>query len=178
MDKIDITSEQLRALLHYNKKTGVFTWRVDVSDSIKKGTLAGCLVAEGYVRIRVAGRLYYAHRLAVCYVTGLIPSGHVDHINHNRSDNRWKNIRDVTRSINLQNRRGPASHNTSGFLGVSPSGRINFPWVAQLRIDKKHIHIGRFKTPELAHAAYLYAKKVHHDCLQQDPREQTLLPTP
>lgn len=37
-------------------------------------------------------------------MTGDWPTQEVDHINRNKTDNRWYNLRDVPRSVNQKNR--------------------------------------------------------------------------
>jgi hypothetical protein len=73
-------------------------------------------------------------------------------------------LRIATPSINSQNQRNPRSDNTSGFLGVSlhrPSGR----WRAKLQANGRFHHCGLFDTPELAHTAYIEAKRrLHPGC--------------
>jgi hypothetical protein len=50
-------------------------------------------------------------------MTGRRPFGVIDHINHNRADNRWVNLRDISAEENAQNRL-VHSNNTSGACGV------------------------------------------------------------
>lgn len=58
-----------------------------------------------------------AHRAAWAIYYGRWPDGHIDHINGDRSDNRIRNLRDVSR---LENQRNVALNrrNKSGYLGV------------------------------------------------------------
>lgn len=84
----------------------------------------------------------------------------VDHANHNSIDNRRNNIRACTRQQNQMNR-GKASHNTSGFKGVTKHKQCG-KWAAQMNLKGKHIHLGLFDTAEEAHAAYCKAADEHH----------------
>lgn len=83
----------------------------------------------------------------------------VDHINGNTLDNRKKNLR-ITDDINRGNGKSKkkAKNNTSGFKGVSlgNGSKLN-PWRAKLHTGGKHIHLGLYPTPELAHEAYCKA---------------------
>ena len=68
----------------------------------------------------------------------------VDHINHNRKDNRIKNLRDVTRKQNQMNKKlNP--RNTTGHNGVSWYKNYK-KWVAYIRIDSVRHHLGYFEN--------------------------------
>lgn len=92
------------------------------------------------------------------FVLGLVQGDglEVDHIEPSATlDNRRSNLRLATREQNMQNARRVGS---SGYRGVTRSyGR----WQAQIQINKKHTHLGRFDTPQEAHAAYCKAAKEH-----------------
>lgn len=73
----------------------------------------------------------------------------VDHINHNRLDNRKENLRLCTRTENNQNKTGT---NRLGYKGVTLTR--NYYYNAALRNNKRKVHIGNFATKELAALAY------------------------
>jgi hypothetical protein len=60
---------------------------------------------EGYVYVYVDGKQYFAHRIIWKLETGREPEGVIDHINGETSDNRIENLRDVTHTENMRNRR-------------------------------------------------------------------------
>lgn len=164
MAKTDLTAQRLRELLNYDPDTGVFTWVGRPSHFIKPNSRAGTLNrSEGYWMVKVDTYSYGAHRLAWLYITGEWPPHEVDHINGERADNRWTNLRSATKSQNQQNTRKPRVHGTSGFLGVSRR-RHNppLPWLAQIRINGQGYNLGQYATPEEAHSAYLEAKRKMH----------------
>ncbi|MDA6380520.1 HNH endonuclease signature motif containing protein [Escherichia coli] len=68
--------------------------------------------------IMINGKAYPAHRLAWLIVYGTMPDGFIDHINRVRTDNRISNLRLVTHSENMQNRK-IQKNNKSGYRGVS-----------------------------------------------------------
>ena len=88
-------------------------------------------------------------------MTGEWPKGHVDHINGDKLDNRLENLRDVPPATNFRNR-GANRNNTTGFKGVTYDKRRK-KFLAQLKVDRRHVYVGRFDTAEEAHAAYLAA---------------------
>lgn len=155
-----ITVERVRELLIYDSETGVFRWKV-ASTRVKIGDVAGS-DGDGYRVIRIDQRNYKAHRLAWLYVHGEWPAKDIDHINGVRSDNRIANLRDVSRSVNIQNLRRARSDNSSGLLGVS---RNRGRWRAVINLEGKRHHLGYFASADLAHEVYLEAKlKIHEGC--------------
>lgn len=72
----------------------------------------------------------------------------VDHINNIKTDNRLCNLQLVTNRENCTKDR----KNRSGFLGVTKNGS---GFMARIIENKKYVHLGTFKTPELAHEEYL-----------------------
>lgn len=158
-----LSQKSLKKVLTYHPNTGVFIWlprMVPTWDGVWSGRQAGLSSSNGryrYTRIKISKKLYMAHRLAWLYVYGCFPPKNleIDHINGDRYDNRIKNLRLGTRSQNMTNR---SSFNSNGFKGVKKRtyGRkkIKILWEAQIRHHNKLHHLGCFKTPEEAHAAY------------------------
>jgi hypothetical protein len=152
-----LTAERLRELLHYDPETGVFTWVARPrSGPSRVGQRAGGAERDGYVRLKVDGGRYSAHRLAWLYVTGAWPVAEVDHINGVRGDNRFSNLREATIWQNKANQKRH-SDNAAGFKGVVWSA---YGWKAQIARGGRQIYLGLFKTPEEAHAAYIGAAQV------------------
>lgn len=160
----ELTAGRLRELFDYSPDTGIFTRRTTVgnSPSQKTGYVAGSTNAAGYVIIFIDGRGYKAHRLAWLYIEGTWPKNHIDHLNSVKNDNRIDNLRDATRSENLQNQRFAHANNCSGFIGVHWH-QASWSWQAQIRANGRRHHLGVFLTPELASEAYLKAKRELHE---------------
>jgi hypothetical protein len=95
-------------------------------------------------------------------MTGELPSGHIDHINGVRTDNRWVNLRDVTRLVNQQNMRRARKDSRSGLQGVQQT-KPGGSWRARIRLNGSVHHIGCFPTPEMAHEAYVATKRKFHE---------------
>jgi hypothetical protein len=151
-----IDRSRLLEVLDYDPNTGIFRWKVKVSNFVKVGGQAGMVRRDGYRAISFGERLYTAHRLAWFYVHGFWPVDQLDHVNRERDDNRIANLREATRGQNMQNR-VMSPDNLSGFKCVqkSKSGR----WTARIVIAGKRKRLGWFDTPEQAHAAYVDAAK-------------------
>jgi hypothetical protein len=149
-----LTQEELKKHLTYCPKTGLFTW-------IKTGKPASQNPNKsGYLRVRVAGRLYYAHRLAWLYMTGEWPDGDIDHINERKNDNRMLNLRACSRSENKQNVSLTKS-NTSGTKGVGWAAREQ-KWRARIQHNGKDVHLGYFSTKKDAISAIREARLLLH----------------
>lgn len=159
-----LTAARLRELLRYDPDTGAFI-RLSARASSHIGKQAGCVNKSlGYVIISVEGATYYGHRLAFLWMTGEWPHGQADHINGERADNRWCNLRDVSKTANVQNVHKARRHNASGFLGVRKARRGS-RWDSMITVNKRLTYIGSFASPEEAHAAYLEAKRrLHAGC--------------
>jgi hypothetical protein len=153
-----ITQEQLKEFLEYDKETGVFIRKIDWYKS-KKGDIAGTDDGRGYKKIWILGKKYLLHRLAWLYVYGKFPDNDIDHINGNPSDNRIENLRDVSKSCNLQNQSRMHKNNKSGMLGVvAHYGKYR----AQLTIKGITLKSKRFESKEEAHAEYIKMKRFYH----------------
>ena len=151
-----ITAERLRELLHYDPTTGIFT-NVSPRKKIVVGSIAGGLDhGSGYWMIGLDRRRYYAHRLAWLYMTGEWPEQMIDHLDGNRANNVFVNLRDAERAINQQNVRRPLPNTASGLLGAFKKRN---KWTSNVRAFGQVIRLGSFDTAEEAHAAYLQAKR-------------------
>ena len=156
-----ITAEEARAYLNYDAETGLFTRKISISPRWLAGMALGSNDMYGYKTVRINKRSYKLHRLAWLYTYGVWPSGDIDHINGNRSDNRIANLRDVSRQVNLQNQRSSHRNKSTGIMGVYPDRRGN-RFTATISVDNKTLYLGAFGTAAEAQAAYLAAKRKHH----------------
>jgi hypothetical protein len=155
-DKIPMrlpTIDVIKEFLSYDVETGEFYRAKTTSFNAQKGMKAGYPDARGYVRICIKNKKYLAHRLAWVYMTGEDPGNlEVDHINRNKSDNRFENLRlvsDCANSINC----GMRNNNTSGFRGVYWDKQMK-KWASQIRHKGRKISLGYHKNIEDARDAY------------------------
>ena len=172
MDSLNntISADELRRLIDYDPATGLFYWRARYPEpntgwnTRYSGKMAGSLsrpkqTAGAYWKVRIHSRDYKAHRLAWLYMTGEWPANDVDHIDGSRKNNQFANLRLATRQENLRNSR-LSRRNQVGLKGVckcTTTGRYR----AEIYVNGKNLHLGRFDTPELAHAAYVDAARIH-----------------
>lgn len=156
----NLTADDARRLLEYDPGTGTLRWKLRVSQGVRAGDIAGTIDDSGYRTVRIKRRGYRAHRLAFLIVTGHWPANEIDHIDRDRDNNRWSNLRECSHAENMQNH-GPHRNNTSGVRGVHWYARLG-KWAAQINIDGKRCHIGYFDNLNDAGAAYLRTKNHAH----------------
>lgn len=161
-----LTHERLREVLRYDPETGIFTWRINIYCGngraiVMAGDVAGHKSVRRhttYIVIGIDGCRYMAHDLAVFHVEGDMPRL-VDHEDRDGVNNRWENLRRATKSQNGANQ-CLSPRNKFGLKGVMRD-KHGKKWVAQIQVDGKSKHLGTFKTPEEAHAAYVAAAERH-----------------
>jgi hypothetical protein len=165
--------ETLKRVLRYNPRTGNFHWKIRThghGGAINPGDVAGSN-KEGYIQIIYTDEtgkrhVWRAHRLAWWFMTGrkLAKGKDIAHGDGKRSNNRWMNLTEKTRTKNMQNLNdGLRSNNVSGHRGVSlrthRSG--NTCWHARIKVNKQVILLGDYEDKEDAIAARERAEREH-----------------
>lgn len=139
-----VTQTRLKELLEYNSETGDFFWKVSRGGKTI-GEKAGTLHNKGYIRLRLDMVYYYAHQLARLYVHGEFPT-EIDHIDRNRANNIFNNLRITTRSQNRANSTNSIrNYNLPRGIEFGPGGKTYRPYI---RVNKKLIHLGSFYSLE------------------------------
>ena len=148
-------------LLAYDPTTGKLFWKPRPASSFPSlrganawnATYAGkeAFTAphnQGYRTGTLMKQVYLAHRVIWALMTGEWPTDEIDHINHDRSDNRWENLRQVTRHVNKKNV-SKQRNNTSGVPGVVWD-KSEGKWQARIQ-ENRVLHIlGRYDSIEEA----------------------------
>jgi len=132
--------------------------QMDVEDALRYVGVPLYVNANGYLRgrgVRGKGR-DYVHR----EIVGAADAQLVDHINGDRLDNRRENLRIVTAGQNCMNS-GLRSNNSSGTRGVHFC-KTRLRWVAQIKVGKKSLLLGRFQTQDEAVAARRAGERQHY----------------
>lgn len=171
-DKIP-TPDDLRKLLRYDPETGRMYWMPRPKEWFEpQGAAAAwntrwagreaftAVNGNGYRHGAVLGKPLSAQRVAWAIVTGTWPTGQIDHINGNPTDNRFSNLRDVSQSLNSKNRRIVAPPR-SGVVGVYTQPRAK-KWVAMIGSEGRLIYLGQFATKDAAMAARRAAEIEHN----------------
>ncbi len=147
-----ITQKRIKELFVY--KNGELV-RNKPMKGYKVGTVIGTTKPKGYVVAVVDGKMYRVHHLVWIYHKGYSVT-ELDHINRIRNDNRIENLRPCTHSQNLGNS-GPKVGEYKGITFCKQTSK----WRAQISINYKGVHLGRFNTPQEAARAYNVAAKEH-----------------
>jgi len=106
----------------------------------------------------------YMHRYIV-----MAPDGwEVDHVNLDKLDNRWDNLRIVKPTWNRANK-APQVNNTTGFKGVT-FDKARGCYLAHIQHRYKQFNLGRFDTAIEAALAYnAKARELHGDSAWLNP---------
>lgn len=141
----------------YDRAIGHFFWRVAPKFGIRVGDRAGYFDGR-YWRLRWKRRNYKASRVAWLMVTGDWPKAQIDHINRNRLDDSFMNLREATNSENCCNR----NVRIDNAVGISGIYVRNGRFVVSITKDGKKIFTRRFLTLDDAAKARVAAVQEHH----------------
>lgn len=151
---MEITQDYLAECFTYDPTTGVLTWKkrplshfknapgMRVFNSRFAGMAAGSRNRLGYTIVRVGGKGCGAHRLIWLLQTRAWPPEDIDHVDGDKSNNRFANLRAVSHAKNMKNTT-LCARNTSGTVGVSwykPPKK----WRAQIQVSGRSKHLGYF----------------------------------
>jgi len=154
------TQAMVRKYFVYNPYTGKLYWKLRANKASiignPAGTVTGMLPNAGYVTVGFFGKQYLVHRLIWLYIHGKWPEKQIDHINHDRTDNRIHNLRTVSHYTNMKNK-SLYSTNRSGYSGVEPHGEN---WKARIGVKGTKVLLGVFSTYKEAVAARQAGEKL------------------
>ena len=122
-----ILGSPLLDCLSYDPETGVVTYTKRRSNCLP-GRVVKPRKGGRYAVINCGRNCYYLHRVIWALQTGEEPPEFIDHINGDKTDNRWCNLRAATRGSNRHNQ------NHRGYYYDT----TNKKWVVQLKVDGVH----------------------------------------
>jgi hypothetical protein len=156
----------LNECLICDAEAGTLTWRERPRRHFKNnagwvnfnrnaGQLATHIQSSGYVTLKIYGVNYLAHRVIWKMVTGKEPPKLVDHIDRDKTNNRWVNLREASAAENKRNQHLYAS-NSSGYSGIYP---VRSSWLVRISVNKRRHNLGTYPTLAEAIAVRLAAEK-------------------
>lgn len=126
----DLTYDELARVLKYEPETGRLFWLPRPREMFPNAHLCrlwndkwagkqalNYVDAYGYFRGSIFGMSCLAHRVCWALGSGAWPIDQIDHIDGDRQNNRFTNLREVDQSLSSMNC-AMRSDNTSGFTGV------------------------------------------------------------
>lgn len=127
--------ETISKYISYNEVTGELSYKTS-------GRVCTCKL-NGYIRVTIKKKQYYAHRIAWTLVHGECDKDvMIDHKNGNRADNRIENLRIATNAQNCANKL------SKGFT------KHRDKWLAKTKYQGKYVYIGVYECPVIAHMAH------------------------
>jgi len=153
----------LCSLLDYNPLSGELTWKprgiANWDARFANKTAFTANDGLGYKCGTLLGENYKAHQIIWAMIHGTYPE-EIDHIDHDRSNNRLDNLREATSQTNRKNQTKRLD-NTSGHTGVVRS-KNKKKWIAQIHDGSKVVYLGTFETLEAAIDARKAAEKLYN----------------
>ena len=136
--------DEVKRRLRYEPQTGLIFWR---DGNLRAGKQAFTYKNKrGYFsstfRHSSGTTSLSAHRVAWALHFSQWPTGQIDHINGDRSDNRIENLRDVINAENAKNM-SLSKSNSSGVCGVYRHSQTK-KWTAQINVNGRAIGLGCF----------------------------------
>lgn len=150
--------ELIKSMFTYDTETGQIFWS-DFQTSAFRGKPAGTIDAHGYIVLTLKRKKFKAHRIAWLLVYGKWPNGEIDHIDGNKLNNKIENLREASSQLNKWNHVKAQENSGTGFRGVC---KHRDKFMADIKVNGKKVYLGLFDTPEMAHQAYIEAKKIYH----------------
>jgi hypothetical protein len=161
----DLSAEEVRAVLHYEPRTGILYWKV-ARPKIKRGQIASRITSnshKGRVVVTYHSKVYAASRLIWLLMTGEWPSLWIDHKDGNPLNNRWDNLRQATPSENSRNRDYSTKMPYRGIMRLTSGRSSGGRWRARISVSPgKRIELGCFGSAEEAYEAYKRAAFKYH----------------
>lgn len=153
-----VTPGDCEKLFIYEPDTGALRWRHGATNRLQPGDIAGFPHSSGYWRVKINRVAFAAHRVIWAIRTGEWPVDQIDHINRNRTDNRWCNLREATQSQNIAN----TTARRTNALGVKGVQRHGHKFSARIYANRRSKFLGCFNTIDAAKAAYDSAQREIH----------------
>lgn len=113
-----ISLEKCKEYFYYDLDGNLY-WNVDRGGN-KKGNVVKCLKTDRYFRVQFDGKYYRQHRILYQLYNNieLDPSQEIDHVDGNRHNNSFENLRICTRSENARNIKVQKNNLSTGIKNI------------------------------------------------------------
>lgn len=127
----------------FSYSNGKIYWKIRPANRVQIGDEAGGLDGKGYLFFEYKGKTHLVHVVIWEMHHGVIPPGmQVDHVKHNRTDNRVEMLRLVNNQGNSRNR-SKNRNNSSGVTGVVLNKATN-KWMVRITVDGTQHYLGSY----------------------------------
>lgn len=145
--------------LGYIKETGQIFWKKPLRKKSLINKIINRISNNGYVIVKIYNTRIQIHRIVWLFENGTWPNGVIDHVDGNKLNNKYNNLRVVTMRTNSQNRK---EHRNGNLLGAHKNTKSNKnQWASRIQINGKSIYLGSFRTQVEAHNAYIEELNKH-----------------
>lgn len=150
-------------IFRYDPLTGRLYWKDEIPEKyfVDKrtanwfnsrfgGTESGTPDSGGYLQTRWKNKAYRTHRIIWMIHNGVWPNKHIDHDDHDRKNNRLKNLGDVSQAKNNAKKK----NNTSGHPNIRFQPKnSNKPWCVAVYSKGSYLTTSTFAdlTDAIAH---------------------------
>lgn len=138
--KHQIDPKRIEQCVSYCPDSGRLAWTT--------GQFAGKTISgtntKGYIQLQIDGITLLGHRVCYCLMTGSMPPMDIDHIDGDKTNNTWSNLRLVNNSDNHKNMK-IFKTNSSGVAGVAWNP-IKNRWDSYITSRNRRFYLGRFKN--------------------------------
>lgn len=164
--------EYLRECFDHDADAGTLKWKrrplhhfrnahsMNTFNAKHAGKTSGSHINNRYLVVPLNGRKYLAHRVIWKLVTGEDPRSLLDHVDANKMNNRFGNLREATKQQNAFNCNRSRA-NATGYKGVSYD-KVRGKFYACIRLNGKTKALGLFDSAQDAHNAYVNAATEPH----------------
>jgi len=152
MNKAPFTKEFLLQLFDYSPELGILIWKNHWDPVVVKklkDEIAGNVCKQNhtfYKTVTINEKGYFIHKI-IWFLENNEWCDLIDHIDGNGLNNSISNLRKSNQRLNMWN----LKVHRQGRLQGCHFCKTTKMWRAQITIDKKRIHLGRFKTEKEAH---------------------------
>jgi len=148
---------QVKELFEY--RDGDLYWKKILSNRVPKGSKVSGVNSLGYLRVRIDGECYMAHKVVWLYHYGYLPEM-LDHIDGDPGNNRIENLRLCTKTTNGYNAK-LSKRNSTGLKGLTWN-KVNKNWRCGFHANGERVEVGSFMDKDEAIKALVKARGVHH----------------